>query len=126
MLVEVLVALILLATVATMVPLLLRTVYQQRHQERFCRFAQIELANIAIRLRAGDTEKDAPDKVVLSDWFQQYCPDATMKVTAVESSEPFPGTQSYQIAISRPNGEARPDLSQMLTVWLRESEELSE
>lgn len=123
MLVEALVALILLVTVVTMVPLLLRTVYQQRQQERFCRFAQIELANTAVRLRSNGAERDVADNVVLSEWFRQYCPDATMQVTSIEASDFPAGVLIYQITIRRPNGDERPDSSQALTVWVEAGEE---
>lgn len=126
MLVEMLVALILLATVATMVPLLLKTVYQQRQQERFFRFAQIELANIAVRLKANDLKGDVSDDVKLSVWFRQYCPDASVQLTRSKTPEIYEGLQSYRVSISRPDGEERPDLTQALTVWVEPVEEPTE
>jgi type II secretory pathway pseudopilin PulG len=126
MLVEMLVGLILLATVATMVPLLLRTVYQQRQQERFCRFSQMELANIAVQLRAHSSDGNVTDDITLSEWFRQYFSDATMQLTPVESSERLVGLQSYQIAITRPGGDARPDSNQVLTVWIETAREPAE
>jgi len=126
MLVEMLVALLLLTTVATMVPLLLRTVYQQRQQERFCRYSQLELANIAERLRSTADEGAPPNDVVLSDWFQSYCPTAELQLAASENPGVSAGLKSYQISISRLNGDNRPASIQALTVWIENTEEPSE
>jgi len=63
LLIELIVAMILLGTVAAVLPVTLNAVYKQRQQERFERLAQLELSNIITRMRIDDAHRQ------LSDWF---------------------------------------------------------
>ena len=122
LLVELVVALILVGTVATVLPVALKTVYQQRQQERFERLAQLELSNVVTRLELNGPKVD-PENIQLSGWFQVMYPDASVEIVpGVQPTKDIP-IIPFTVSVLRPRGDSQPPLKQQLTTWLEQQKE---
>lgn len=121
LLIDLMVALILVGAVASVLPVMLASVYQQRQQERFERLAQLELSNTAVRLQA-DQEPPVASEAQLSTWFQKTFPHATMKITmGTVASDDLP-LVPVSITVSRPGRTGHPAQQQSLTTWVTAKE----
>lgn len=123
LLVELLIALILLTVVASVLPVALKAVYNQRQQERFERTAQLELSNAATQLRQQDEQMPGADAYQLSEWFRRLYPAAEVQVTVADVSPEEPQMVAITLTIRHPWGESRPPLQQSLTTWLFRQED---
>lgn len=118
LLVELLVALILLTVLASVLPMALKGVYNQRQRERFERTAQLELSNAATQLRQADDLTAAVDGYELSEWFRKLYPAAEVELTVAEGATEEFQTVAVTINIRHAWGEAHPPLQQSLTTWI--------
>lgn len=117
LLAELVIALILLGIVASVLPVVLNAVYQQRQQERFERTAQLELANVATRIRQASGPTAATEPPELSAWFLRLYPDAELQVQFGATTADDPATLPVTMTISQAWGEEHPALKQSLTTW---------
>jgi type II secretory pathway pseudopilin PulG len=122
LLIEMVVALILVGTVATVLPVALNAVYRQRQQERFERLAQLELSNVVTRLELAGSAVEVDD-IQLSGWFQDMYPDASVEIVpGVQATNDIP-TIPFTVSILRPRGDSQPPLKQQLITWLERRQE---
>jgi len=115
LLIELIVAMILLGTVAAVLPVTLNAVYKQRQQERFERLAQLELSNIITRLRIDNSDHQ------LSDWFLEMYPDASVEFVSGQQAADTTLAPTI-ISILREQTESQPPLQQTLTTWIQRPE----
>jgi type II secretory pathway pseudopilin PulG len=115
LLIELIVAMILLGTVAAVLPVTLNAVYKQRQQERFERLAQLELSNIITRLRIDEADHQ------LSDWFQEMYPDASIEISSGQQAADTTPAPTL-VSIRREESDSQPPLQQTLTTWIERPE----
>ncbi|MCA9083808.1 MAG: hypothetical protein KDA81_07120 [Planctomycetaceae bacterium] len=107
---EVIVAAIMLSSVALVLTPALRSVIDHRQVARFETLALVELNNLATQIHSNSSLE-----LSLSDWFQQRYPGARLTVTPdVASDNILAGTR---LQIARTDRPGRPDVIRSLVVW---------
>ena len=110
--VEIIVCTVLLSVVASILVPGIRAISRQRKATRFDTLALIELNNVAAKVRKLDRED-----VDLTAAFQSRYPDAKLALEDRERDEQL-GLPSVKITLSRPAGDALPEVTRSLTIWL--------
>ncbi len=113
--IELIVAMILLGTVAAVLPVTLNAVYKQRQQERFERYSQLELAILITRLQINETEP------LLSDWFQERYPDAIVDISTGQTTDDLKLIPTT-VSIRRKRSDSQLLQQQTLTTWIERQE----
>lgn len=124
--IEVIVASVLMASLAAIFVPGLAAVNRQRTSIRNDALLMVELNNVAEK-----TKLQPAASLKLSDWFSTQFPEATLTVTAINQAVPFqpdePETENklpsfdngLQIKISMPSQHSGVNVTRSLTVWPR-------
>ena len=117
LMVEMVVAAVMLSTVAAILVPGIYAVHQQRQATRFDTLSLIELNNLsAVSRNMGVADHDT---LKLSEWFTERYVDAKLEVEEVTVDAPL---QALEFTIIRPAGDDRPDFRHSLVAWVATKE----
>ncbi len=121
--VEMVVAAVMLSTVAAILVPGIYAVHQQRQATRFDTLSVIELNNLsAVSRNMGVADRDT---LKLSEWFTERYDDAKLEVRKITAATVEPRLQAFKFTIIRPAGDDRPDIRHSLVAWV-DAQEVSE
>ncbi len=117
--IEMLVALILIGTVASILSVALHGVRILQDGERFDRLVDVELASCAARLQAevAAGQTDIVSKIGLSEGFHRQYPQVVLSVEQVPDSLFNGDLQEWSVEIRRPAHNSRPESIHRVSVW---------
>jgi hypothetical protein len=114
--VEMVVAAVMLSTIAAILVPGIYAVHQQRQATRFDTLSLIELNNLcAVSRNMGVADHDT---LKLSEWFSARYVGAKLDVHEVTTATADAPLQAVKFTITRPAGEGRPDLRHSLVTWV--------
>ncbi|MCP4173049.1 MAG: hypothetical protein GY758_20010 [Fuerstiella sp.] len=116
LMVEMVVAAVMLSTVAAILVPGIYAVHQQRQATRFDTLSLIELNNLsAVSRNMGVADRNT---LKLSEWFTERYDDAKLEVQEVTADTVEPPLQAFKFTIIRPAGDDRPDFRHSLVAWV--------
>jgi hypothetical protein len=120
LMVEMVVASVMLSTVAAILVPGIYAVHQQRQATRFDTLSLIELNNLsAVGRNTGAADRNA---LKLSEWFAERYVDAKLEVQEVTAATDDAPLQALRLTIVRPAGDDRPDFRHSLIAWVAAKE----
>ena len=114
--VEMVVAAVMLSTVAAILVPGIYAVHQQRQATRFDTLSLIELNNLsAVSRNTGVADRNT---LKLSEWFTERYDDAKLEIQEVTAATVETPLQAFKFTIIRPAGDDRPDFRHSLVAWV--------
>ncbi|MCP4787160.1 MAG: hypothetical protein GY903_11290 [Fuerstiella sp.] len=113
---EMVVAAVMLSTVAAILVPGIYAVHQQRQATRFDALSLIELNNLSAVTRNNGAADG--DTLKLSEWFTKRYVDATLEVEEVASAAVDVPLRALRFTIVRPAGDSRPDFRHSMVAWV--------
>lgn len=114
--VEMVVASIMLSTVAAILVPGIYAIHQQRQATRFDTLSLIELNNLSAVTRS-DAAADG-DSLKLSEWFAKRYVDATLEVEEVAAAAIDVPLRAVRFTIIRSAGDGSPDVRHSMVAWV--------